>query len=331
MHDWIELWHLLMWPFFICLLMTGLHVYMGMHVLRRGVIFVDLALAQMAALGATVALLASPYFIHDVHSSVTSDDFAQQVEALEHAQAKGMTPEQVEQQQQAEHDREQDRLVYIFSLGFAVIGAALIGVSRFRDDSVPHEAIIGIFYVVSAALAVMVLSKSVHGKDEIEAMLVGNILFQNQSDVIRTFFLYFGIGVIHFLFRRQFLQISESAHNPEATGLKVIGWDFLFYLTFALMVTESVRMAGVLVVFSFLIIPAAAASMVMKGFMKQLVLAWGIAIAASVMGLYISAARDYPTGPSLVSSFGMMLVLFVIVRWILMRTGHVSAAKMGQS
>lgn len=317
--NWIEMWNLLKWPFGVCLLMAALHVYMGLHVLRRGVIFVDLALAQMAALGATIALLAAPYLIHDKPVSANSDDFAKQVEAMERGQPMGG---------HEEHEAQQEKLVYVFSLGFAVLGAALIGVSRFRDDSVPHEAIIGIFYVVSAALAVMALSRSAHGKDEIESMLVGQILFVSPAEVVRTFWLYSGIGLTHFLFRRQFLRISENGHGA-AVGMKVRWWDFLFYLTFALMVTESVRMAGVLVVFSFLIIPAAAASMVLKGFVKQLILAWGVAVLASVMGLYISWAQDFPTGPSLVSSFGMMLVLFVIVRWALMKTGHLSVDKAG--
>ena len=193
----------------------------------------------------------------------------------------------------------------------------MLSFGRFRNEQIPHEAIIGIIFVVCAALSVLILSKAPHGHDKMEAMLIGSILFVNSSQVINMLGLYLVLGVLHFIFRHQFITISEDVGAAERAGIRVRPWDCLFFATFALMVTQSVGIAGVYVVFSYLIIPAACGKLFGNSFGSQLVIAWGIAVLTTIIGLFVSAVWDMPTGSSLVSCFGGILVVCIVLRWIL--------------
>ncbi len=326
MSDFIDL---LAAPFVGCLLIAALHCYMGLHVVRRGIIFVDLALAQLAALGATVALLVVPLVfgetLHEHHGGQAGHSYHQPadpgsaMEGMAQVGGAGTAAAADEHAEEEEHAGGlrawlMEETPYILSLLFAFAGAGIFALGRFRDERVPHEAIIGIVFVVSAALAVLVLSKAPHGHERMESMLVGNILFVGWHDAWMMLLLYLPLGVLHFAVRRRLLAISDNIRAAESAGVPVRAWDFLFYATFGLMVTQSVGMAGVLVVFSYLIIPAVCAGMLVRGFGRRLLVAWGIAVVASVVGLALSAVKDLPTGPSLVATFGAVLVLCALVR-----------------
>lgn len=252
-------------PFAICLILTGIHCYLGLHVVTRGVIFVDLALAQIAAFGATLALL----FGYE----------------LNNAEA------------------------YIFSLLFTFVGAGIFALSRFREKRVPQEAIIGIVYAVFSAAAILVLDRAPHGHEAIKAMLVGSILYVSWPEVVKTLLIYSAIGIFHFIFRKKFLLISQDADRARREGVSVVFWDFLFYMTFGFVVTSSVKIAGVLLVFSYLIVPAACAMLLINGISRRLVLGWIIGFLVSILGLFVSAKWDLPTGAAVVACFGLALVV----------------------
>ncbi|HOW27150.1 MAG TPA: metal ABC transporter permease [Elusimicrobiota bacterium] len=256
---------LMLAPFAACLILTGIHAYLGIHVVEREVIFVDLALAQIAALGSVVAFL----FGVPLHTTGA----------------------------------------YVFSLGFTFVGAAVFSLTRFRERDVPHEAIIGIVYVVAAATTVLALERAPSEAGHIKDMLVGNILFVSWEDILKMLFLYSVIGVIHVMFRKRFILISTQPDEAVRAGLSVRGWDFLFYMTFGFVVTSSVEIAGVLLVFSFLIIPAVCAMLFSKRFGTRLVLGWLLGSLGSVAGVYMSAVWDLPTGAAVVCSFGVMALL----------------------
>ena len=314
-------------PFVACLVIASLHCYMGLHVIKRGVIFVDLALAQSAALGAAVALVIGPAvcdephahgIAHDAPAVVSEADLASQFdEAFEgDADWTGAIHETDHDHADAHapHEHEHASLAYGLSLVFSLLGAVLMAFSRLKDDRIPHEAIIGIVFVVCAAVSVLILSKAPHGHERMQAMLVGSILFVNWSDVAQMSMLYLGLGIVHYLLRRHFLQISQGVRAAEHAGKRVRLWDCVFYSMFALMVTQSVAIAGVLVVFSYLIIPGVCASLVTGRFRSQLGVAWIVAAITTVLGLAVSALADMPTGASLVSCFGAVLVLFAVAR-----------------
>ncbi len=315
-------------PFAACILIALLHCYMGLHVVKRGVIFVDLALAQMAALGTAIALLLGPALVihHHDHKNI---HLHHKTEMLSESHvADELFGGNIHLEQHQAHLNGEDGLghentithwlkeksSYILSLFFAFFGAVIFALGRFQDERVPHEAIIGIVFVVSSALAVLVLSKAPHGHEKMEAMLVGSILFVSWQDVLNMFLLYLPLGILHFVIRRVLMRISENITKAESAGIPVRAWDLLFYLSFALMVTQSVSIAGVLVVFSYLIIPAVCAMMFVDSFFRTLLMAWGIALGVSFLGLSLSAWKDLPTGPSLVATFGAILVLCIIFR-----------------
>ena len=263
-------------PLAMCLVLTGIHGYLGIHVLSRKVIFVDLALAQIAALGSTVAVLLG---YDPEHGDATT--------------------------------------VYMFSLGFTFVGAAIFALTRMRHEKVPQEAFIGIVYATASALALVLLARSPGESEHIKEMLVGNILLTTWPAIGKTAAVYAGIGAFHFVFRRQFLAISADAEAAGARGMRVALWDFLFYASFGLVITISVAIAGVLLVFTFLVVPGAVAFMFSDRLPIRIALAWGMSTACSAAGMLVSYFGDLPTGPSVVVCFaGMLLVaaLFYYVR-----------------
>jgi zinc/manganese transport system permease protein len=264
----------LLLPFLAALVLTGIHAYLGVHVVERGVIFVDLSLAQIAALGTTVALLVG----YDVHSTVS----------------------------------------YFWSLGFCIIGAAFFAFARVqRETRIPQEAIIGIVYAVSAAASILVMSKAPQETEHLKDMLVGNLLAVTWATVIKTAVLYTLIGIFHFIFRKKFLAISLNAHNGNAESIPNIRmWDFLFYISFGLVVTWSVAIAGVLLVFSYLIVPSVAAMLFATTIGKRLALGWIIAAVVTAVGIFLSFEVDLPTGATIVCTFGIALLLMAIARVI---------------
>lgn len=256
------------WPFAACLVLTGIHAYLGLHVIEREVIFVDLALAQIAALGTGVAL----------------------------AMDLGMD----------------SALSYWISLAFTVLGAAIFSLTRFHKQRVPQEAIIGITYVVSAAFLLMILSRVGEGDEHIRETLVGNILLARPGEILKIAAIYAAIGVFHAVFRKRFFQISADPDGAFRQGIRVRFWDFLFYVSFGIVVTSSVRIAGVLLVFSFLVVPAACAVLFSESTKTRLFLGWGIGSFASALGMTVSYFWDFPTGASVVCVFGVVLAVLSV-------------------
>ncbi|GAB4347598.1 MAG: metal ABC transporter permease [Candidatus Abyssubacteria bacterium] len=265
-------------PFAACLILTGIHCYLGLHVVSRGVIFVDLALAQVAALGTTLALLLGY--------------------ELKSPQA------------------------YYCSLGFTFIGAAVFALGRFREEKIPQEAIIGIVYAVCSAAAILVLDRAPHGHEAIRAMLVGSILYVTWPGIAKTLVIYGLIGMVHFVLRRKFLLISLNTNEAWNQGLAVRWWDFIFYVTFGFVVTSSVQIAGVLLVFSYLVVPAVCAMLFADRISNRLALGWMIGLLASMFGMLASVKWDLPTGASIVATFGVVLIACAILAKILLPRMH---------
>ncbi|MBI1977843.1 MAG: metal ABC transporter permease [Candidatus Omnitrophica bacterium] len=263
-----------MWkPFLACLILTGIHAYLGIHVIERGVIFVDLALAQIAALGATIGFL----FGFSLHGSSN----------------------------------------YWFSLGATFLGAVIFSLTRTKKERIPQEAIIGIVYAVSAAFAILILSHFPEGDEEIRHMLVGNILLVDLHQIVKMAILYGLIGAFHWYFRKTFILISTNSDSAFRKGISIKGWDILFYLTFGFVVTSSVQIAGVLLVFSFLIVPAVGAILFSDRLSKRLFLGWAIGTIASFIGMFLSYYLDLPTGATVVCTFGGLLLIFSLIRYFL--------------
>src|SRR3954464_12142555 len=263
-------------PFVASLILTGIHSYLGVHVVERGVIFVDLSRAQIAALGGAIAILL-PMTGGDPHHP----------------------------------------FVYWVSLAFTFIGAAVFALIRVKRARIPQEAVIGICYAVASAAAILAMSKATSESEHLKDMLVGNILAVSWPEVRKTALLYGAIGLFHFIFRRQFLAISMSHHEPEKTGLNVRLWDFLFYASFGFVVTSSVSIAGVLLVFCYLIVPSVAAMLYADHIGPRLAIGWTMGTLVSALGCYFSVYFDLPTGATIVCTFGAVLVLMAALKPVL--------------
>ena len=264
--DWQVAWEVMKWPFVACLLFPPLLVYLGLHVVKREVIFVDLALAQVATLGTCVALLMGYHF--------------------------------------------DDRITFWISLAVTFLGAAFFSWSRNTNKAaVPQEAIIGITFVVAAAAVILLLSRVAGGKEELEHLLTGDILNVTKGEIGQRVLVFAALGAFYGTFHKRFVLISSDPERAFAEGLRVRLWDFLFYAAFALVVVSFVRLGGVLLTFSYLIVPAVCGTILATDWMKRLAIGWGVAAAASLLGLWASYKMDLPTGAAIVVASGLLLAV----------------------
>lgn len=244
----------LLWPpFLVSVCLVGIHTYFGIQILARKIIFVDLALAQIAALGATVAFMVG----HPAQSPAT----------------------------------------YAYSLAFTLLASVLLAFTRTWATRVPQEALIGVIYVFAAAVSILLIDRAPQGAEHLKQILTGNILFAGIGELYAIVPLYAAVGLLHFLLRRQ---LTES---------RSLGWEFLFFATFGVIVTSSVAIAGVLLVFSFLIVPAAIGAIFARSLAIQLAIGWAVGTLTSAVGLAASFAFDLPTGAAMVCAFGGALAL----------------------
>ena len=257
------------------LIIAGIHAYLGLHVVERGVIFVDLSLAQIASLGAAIAVWQG----YDA----------------------------------------QDPTIYWMSLGFTLIGAFIFAMVKGHDAKIPQEAIIGISYAVASAAVILTLSKATGEAEHLQSMLVGNILSVQWPEVFTTGAIYVAIGIFHYVFRHKFLEISMDAKAAEKRGVPVRFWDFLFYASFGLVVTRSVAIAGVLLVFCYLIVPSVAGMLFAARVAPRLAIGWVMGVVVSMLGMYFSVQFDLPTGAAIVCTFGLVLALMAVVRVLFVR------------
>ena len=262
-------------PFIASLILTGIHAYLGVHVVERGVVFVDLSLAQIAALGTTVAVL----YGYDAHQTAA----------------------------------------YWFSLGFTFLGAAVFSTVRAHKARIPQEAVIGISYAVASAAALLAMSKSAEQTEHLKEMLVGNILTVSWAEVRQTALLYAAVGVFHFIFRKKFLLISLQPEKAREMGVSLALWDFLFYASFGFVVTSSVAIAGVLLVFCYLIVPSVGAMLYAERIGPRLAIGWTMGTVVSALGVYLSLKIDLPTGATIVCTFGIILILMALFRGVIRR------------
>ncbi len=265
-----EFFDLMLAPFAACLVLSLMHVYLGLHVVERGVIFVDLALAQIAAFGATCAFLAG-FSLHSLPS-------------------------------------------YLFSLFATLLGACLFATTRYREQRIPQEAIIGIAYAVATGASVIILSFAPEGGEELKALLVGHLLFVTMGEVSSMALLYGAVGIFLWLARKKLLLISQDPARAFSLGMRVRLWDLLFYALFGVVVTSSTELAGVLLVFSFLVVPSVCALLFARTIRGRLLFGWGVGVLSSVAGVCSSYFLDLPTGATVVCIFGVALVFCALLQ-----------------
>jgi zinc/manganese transport system permease protein len=257
------------------LIIAGIHAYLGLHVVERGVIFVDLSLAQIASLGAAIAVWQG----YDAH----------------------------------------DPAIYWMSLGFTLIGALIFAMIKGQEAKIPQEAIIGISYAVASAAVILTMSKATGEAEHLRDMLVGNILSVQWPEVWLTAAIYVVIGLFHYVFRKRFLEISLNPDAVASRGISVRFWDFLFYASFGLVVTRSVAIAGVLLVFCYLIVPSIGGMLFAGRIGPRLAIGWVMGVVVSMLGMYFSVQFDLPTGATIVCTFGLVLAAMASVRPLYLR------------
>jgi zinc/manganese transport system permease protein len=252
----MEALNFLVYPFLACLLLIVIHAYFGIHILQRGIIFVDLALAQFIGIG-----IALSFLLGEEHGTV-------------------------------------------LALVFALIGAFILSLSKRVARFVNIEAFIGVLYIFSVSAAILVLDRSPHGLEEFKTILNGNIIWVTPHEVFTTFLLYAAVGLLHFFLRRQFLALTFEGKGTTFA-------EFLFFATFAMVLVKSVRMAGILQVFSFLVIPALIGRLYSKKPFTILMIGWSVGVLVTIMGMALSYKLDIPTAPAIV--VGLAFAFFTLL------------------
>lgn len=274
----------MLWPLLACLVLTGIHVYLGVHVIARKVIFVDLALAQIAALGTVIGVLLGYEPGNDTME------------------------------------------LYLYSLAFTIFGAFIFSVTKMKGEKVPHEAIIGIVYAVTFASTMLVLSRSALGPQELDHIIKGELLWVQPPMVIKTAIIYALVGSFHFIFRKKFMAISFETAGAEMGGLNTRLWDFLFYMSFGFVITSSVSIAGVFLVFSYLIIPAVGAMLLSDKLGTRLAIGWVGGSMCSFIGVKLSWNTGLPTSPLVVCVLASALIVSGVYRYVRTAPSRIAAA-----
>ncbi|MFC2137647.1 metal ABC transporter permease [Bacteroidota bacterium] len=270
-------------PFIACLLLALVNVYFGIHVIKREIIFIDIALAQIAALGSALAMV----IFHASHPDAAH-----------------------------EHDTH-NAFTYLFSLGFIVAAAIVFTLLKNKKITIPLEALIGIAYALATTGTVIILDKGAGGDVHVHDMLVGSILWVSWHQITRLFAAILVVGIIHFVFRKKFLNLSDTYFENGNVIKNKILWDFLFYLSFGIVVIEAVNVAGILTVFAFLIIPASLSSIFVKNWWTKIWFGWTLSIIISIIGLYASWKMDVPCSPVIIVLLGAALVLSLLLKYLL--------------
>ncbi|HEX7533708.1 MAG TPA: metal ABC transporter permease [Syntrophales bacterium] len=266
----MEIINFLIWPFIACILLILTHAYFGIHILERGIIFVDLSLAQFVGVGIALSFLFG-------------------YEGTER---------------------------YIFSVAFAVLGAFILAFSRRIARYTNIEAFIGVLYIFSLAASILILDRSPHGLEEFKSILNGNIIWVESQSVLYTFILYLVISIPHVIFRKRFLALSRDGEGGFV-------WEFIFFLSFAIMLVNSVQMAGILQVFAFLIIPALIGRLFTRKPIKVLITGWLLGLVSSTFGIVASYKWDMPVAPVIVASLSVLFFFVLLIIGVFRkRNGH---------
>lgn len=264
----MDVWQILLPAFVMSMLMIITHTYLGLHVLARGIIFVDLALAQIAALGASIAFLL------------------------------GMEAHGIEAQ--------------AFAFGATLIAALVFTGLHKIPGKTAREVTIGCIYVVATALSLVILSRTAQGMEELKALFNGNILWVRWQEIGFVAVTYAVLVLIHALQRKHFYALSFEAGYARRPSLL---WEFVFFVSFAVVITLAVNIAGILLVFAFLIIPGFSASILVSTFGKRLVLGWLFGLLGSATGLWISFVADLPAGATVVALFGLLPMVALLLKY----------------
>ncbi len=266
-------------PFVICLLLIGINIYFGIHVIKREIIFIDIALAQIAAIGATFASILPFATAHNGH-----------------------------------HHDERTLTAYLFSIGFTTIAAAMFTILKSRKLPIPLESLIGIAYAIAATGSVILLDKAAGSDVHVKEMVEGSILWVGWSEILELLIVFSIVGLFHYMFRKQFIALTDNYNHSGNKNGHTMLWDFLFYTSFGIVVVHSVEVGGILTIFAFLIIPASISALFTSSWLYRILIGWGLGTIVTVCGLYLSWELDVPSAPTVILALGVFLLLALVVK-----------------
>jgi len=257
-------------PFLACIMMSSILGYLGTHVLKREVIFIDIALAQIAAVGSIAA-----HMIFEAH---------------------GDSP-----------------TAYLCSFSCVLFAAGFYAFVRSRIFQISLEAVIGISYAIAAAAVLFLVGIAPGGHIHIQHVLSGSLLWVGWRQIIVSLVAFSAVGVCFYLIRKPIAEISNSYQKGAVKNLKVVFWDFIFYALLGVVITLSVQIAGVVVVFAYLIIPATISAVFSTRLRLQLAIVWITAIIASLGGLLFAYKYDFSIGPAIAMFLGYELIIVGLI------------------
>ena len=265
-------------PFVACLLLIAIMVYFGIHVIKREIIFIDIALAQIAAFGSAVSIV-----LHELN---------------------------IGQHSVGDEHGSRTFMAYLF----CTLAAGFFTLFKNKNIKIPLEAIIGIAYAVAATGAVIILDKGAGGDVHVHDMLVGAILWVTWHQILRFFIIIIVVGGFHYFFRQKFMALTQNYLSGDISVSNSKLWDFLFYFSFGIVIVEAVSLGGILTIFAFLIIPASISSLFSDRWSSRILIGLGIGGVATISGLYLSWVMDVPSSPTIILFLGFCLLVSLLIR-----------------
>jgi ABC-type Mn2+/Zn2+ transport system permease subunit len=188
--------------------------------------------------------------------------------------------------------------------------------AKSKDRRTTQESYIGIGYAVASALAVLFVAKSAQGEAHMLDVLSGNILTVTRAQVWLMAAVGAAAVALHTLFHKQFLFSAFDPETAQSSGIKSGWWDLFFFLLLGVTISLGIKLAGTLLVFAFLVLPAVTALLLSQRLGRIQTIAIGTASIATLGGLYASVRLDLPSGPTIVAfSFALLAVAWIISRF----------------
>ena len=251
-----------------------LHTYIGLHIIRRTLIFSDLVLDQLAAFGALVGVA-----LHIKYGSGFS---------------------------------------YLFAMVAVLFGSLLLALIKPKSREIPREAVIGILYAMALVVSLLLTDKLPGGGVYVEKTLCGYMEWVSWPLIIVTILVYIALLLFHYVLRHKFIALAEKPQTLKNERF----WDFLFFTTQGIITVLIVPIAGVLLAYAFLMIPAAIAAMFTRRWGVAVIIGWSIGFLACVIGLSSSYLFGFTYGPSLVLSLGIFFICAVVLRSLRCKKGR---------
>jgi zinc transport system permease protein len=218
--------------------------------------------------------------------------------------------------------------IYPIWTAIVVSVLAALGMTKLRQSTkIPPDATVAVLLSSGLALGIVLVSLSGGFSVDLFSFLFGSILLVSQEEVIMILALSAAILAILLLLYKRFMYITFDEEQAKVSGLQVSRLNYLFIVLASIAVISSIRLVGILLISSLIVIPNITAMMFGKGFKKTAVLSGAIAASSVVAGILISYVANIATGGTIVLVLVITFLATLAAKRIEMQTTKMAGIK----